>query len=170
MKTSRRIARMSRNKTRIPKLNLTSLIDVFTILVFFLLFNSSSNEVLQQPKQITLPDSVTEAKPRETVVIFVGTDEVLVQGEPIVRVADILAFEGQDIQPIKERLAELSKSVIGARTQAVAQSREVTVLADKRTPFIVVKKVMSTCTGQGYTRISLAVIQRTGNSSSSTDA
>lgn len=171
MKTSRRIARMSRNKTRIPKLNLTSLIDVFTILVFFLLFNSSSNEVLQQPKQITLPDSATEAKPRETVVIFVGKDEVLVQGEPVVRVADILAFEGEDIGPIKERLAELSRSVIGVRTQAVAQSREVTVLADKSTPFSVVKKVMSTCTGQGYTRISLAVIQKAGkSSSSSTDA
>jgi len=78
MKSSRRIRRMSRNRRAIPKLNLTSLMDVFTILVFFLLVNSATTEVLQQPKQITLPDSIVEAKPRETVVIFVGTEDVLV--------------------------------------------------------------------------------------------
>lgn len=165
MKTSRRIARMSRNRPRIPKLNLTSLIDVFTILVFFLLVNSGTSEVLQQPKQITLPDSVTEAKPRETVVIFVGKEEVLVQGEPVVRIADILETESQDIEPIKQRLATLRENIIGLRTQAVAQSQEVTVLADKSTPFSVVKKVMSTCTGQGYSRISLAVIQKASQAS-----
>ena len=80
MRSSRRMARMARNKRAIPKLDLTSMMDVFTILVFFLLVNSATTEVLQQPKQITLPDSVVEAKPRETVVIFVGKEEVLVQG------------------------------------------------------------------------------------------
>jgi len=165
MKTNRRIARMSRNKIGIPKLNLTSLIDVFTILVFFLLVNSGSSEVLQQPKQITLPDSVTEAKPRETVVIFIGKDEVLVQGEPVVRIADIVTTDGEDIEPIKQRLAVLRDNVIGLRTQVVAQSQEVTVLADKSTPFDIVKKVMSTCTGQGYSRISLAVIQKASQTS-----
>jgi hypothetical protein len=46
--------------------------DVFTILVFFLLFHSSGSDVLEAPKQIKLPDSVVEAKPRETVVIMVS--------------------------------------------------------------------------------------------------
>jgi hypothetical protein len=36
----------------------------------------------------------------------------------------------------------------------------VTVLADKSIPFSVLKKIMATCTGQGYTRVSLAVIQK----------
>ena len=73
MNETRRIRRMARNKRRAGwKLNLTPLMDVFTVLVFFLMFNSSSVETLQQPKQIVLPESVTEAKPRETVVIFVG--------------------------------------------------------------------------------------------------
>jgi len=160
MKSSRRIARMSRNKRAIPKLNLTSLMDVFTILVFFLLVNSASTELLQQPKQITLPDSVVEAKPRETVVIYVSQDEVLVQGERVIRVADIEAFDGERIEPISVRLAELAGSVIGLSTRAVAESREVTVLADKSVPFNVIKKVMATCTGEGYTKISLAVTQK----------
>ena len=161
MKASRRIARMTRNKRAIPQLNLTSMMDVFTTLVFFLIVNSSaSSEVLQQPKQITLPASVVEAKPRETVVIFVGKDEVLVQGELVARVADIQASKNAEIGAIRVRLAELSESVIGVSTQAVADSQEVTVLADKSIPFGVLKKIMATCTGQGYTRVSLAVVQK----------
>ncbi len=160
MNTSRRIRRMTRNKRAVPKLNLTPLMDVFTVLVFFLIINSATGEVLQQPKQITLPESVVEAKPRETVVIFVGKDEVLVQGVPIARVADIQATENVEIEPIGVRLAELSESVIGLSTQAVAESQEVTVLADKSIPFSVLKKIMATCTARGYTRVSLAVVQK----------
>jgi len=160
MKSSRRIRRMSRNRRAIPKLNLTSLMDVFTILVFFLLVNSATTELLQQPKQITLPDSVVESKPRETVVIFVGTEEVLVQGVPVARIADIAATSGERIEPISVRLAELSESVIGLSTKTVAESQEVTVLADKTVPFNVIKKIMATCTGEGYTRVSLAVMQK----------
>jgi biopolymer transport protein ExbD len=103
---------------------------------------------------------VVEAKPRETVVIFVGTDDVLVQGVRVARVADIQAAEGAEIEPISARLAELSGNVIGLSTQAIAESQEVTVLADRSVPFSVVKKIMATCTGQGYTRVSLAVVQK----------
>jgi biopolymer transport protein ExbD len=164
MNASRRIARMTRYKRAVPKLQLTSLMDVFTVLVFFLMVNSASVETLQQPKQITLPESVVEAKPRETVVIFVGRDEVLVQGVPVARIADIQAARNADIEPIGVRLAELSESVIGLSTQSVAESQEVTILADKSIPFSVLKKIMATCTGQGYTRVSLAVVQKPAQS------
>jgi biopolymer transport protein ExbD len=160
MKKSRRIARMSRNRPKVPGLNLTSLVDVFTILVFFLLVNSATTEVLTEPKLIKLPDSIAEMKPRETVVVFIGQDEVLVQGEAVVRVADIEAMQGHTIPAIGQRLAALRDKVIGIRTQTIAQSHEVTVLADRAVPFSIVKKVMSTCTGQGYGRISLAVVQK----------
>jgi biopolymer transport protein ExbD len=152
---------MSRNQAKATRMNLTSLMDVFTILVFFLLVNSASTEVLETPKQLTLPASVVEEKPRETVVIFVSTNEVTVQGKPVVLVADILATAGQNIGPIGDRLAEVSENIIGLSTKTVAESREVTILADKTVPFSVVKKVMSTCTSQGYERISLAVLQKT---------
>jgi biopolymer transport protein ExbD len=160
VKSSRRIKRMSRNRLRSVKMNLTSLMDVFTILVFFLLVNSASTEVLESPKQIKLPESVVEEKPRETVVIFLSPEEVTVQGEAVIRVSDILALDHENIEPIAERLAELSGSIIGVNTKNAAESREVTILADRSVPFAVVKKVMSTCTGQGYERISLAVHQK----------
>ena len=61
--------------------------------------------------------------------------------------------------PLAARLADLKERVIGPNTQAVAESQEVTILADKSVPFVVVRKIMSTCTGEGYEDVSLAVIQ-----------
>jgi biopolymer transport protein ExbD len=152
MNASRRIRRMTRNQRAVPKLNLTSLMDVFTILVFFLMYNySATAETLQQPKQITLP---------ETVVIFVNKEQVLVQGVPVARVADIQAAENAEIGPLSARLAELKQSVIGVSTQAVAESQEITLLADRTIPFGVLKSVLAACTAQGYTKVSLAVIQK----------
>lgn len=159
MKSSRRMRRMSRNRAKLVKMPLTSLMDVFTILVFFLLVNSANTEVLQTPKQIKLPDSPVDQKPRETVVIFISPTDVTVQGEVVARVSDILASKAENVGPIGARLSQLSNSVIGISTKTVADSREVTILADKSVPFIVVKRVMSTCTERGYERISLAVLQ-----------
>jgi biopolymer transport protein ExbD len=152
------MTRLSRFRPKVSAMNLTSLMDVFTILVFFLVMNSGS-EVLE-PGNLVLPESVIETKPVETVVINIGTEDVLVQGEPVVRTADLIASGGGDIVPIMTRLAELQERVIGVRTQTVAKSSAITILADKSIPFAVVKQIMSTCTTQGYTRISLAVIQK----------
>ncbi len=160
MRNSRRLKRMGRNRVKITKMNLTSLMDVFTILVFFLLVNSGSVEVMEAPKDMTLPESVVEAKPRETVVIFVSQEEVLVQGKPVALVSDILESGSVTVAPIRDRLAELKQNVLGPSTLAVAGSQEVTILADKAVPFSVIKKVMSACTGEGYENVSLAVIQK----------
>jgi biopolymer transport protein ExbD len=160
MRNSRRIKRMSRNRVKITKMNLTSLMDVFTILVFFLLVNSGSVEVMEAPKDVTLPESRAEAKPRETVVIFVSAEEVLVQGQRVAMVNDILDGESASTDPIAARLADLKANVIGPSTLAVAGSLEVTILADKSVPFIVVKRIMSACTHEGYENVSLAVIQK----------
>lgn len=151
---------MSRNRRKIPKMNLTSLMDVFTILVFFLLVNTGSVEIMEAPKTVTLPESRVETKPRETIVIFISPDEVLVQGEPVALVANILDDNAATVGNIAARLAELNEQVLGPSTRNVAESREVTILADKSVPFAVVKKVMSTCTREGIENISLAVIQR----------
>ena len=160
MRNSRRIKRMSRNRMKITKMNLTSLMDVFTILVFFLLVNSGSVEVLDAPKDVVLPESKVEAKPRETVVIFVSPEEVLVQGQQAARVEEILMAEEGATDRITARLAELRDNVVGPATMAVAGSLEVTILADKSVPFIVIKRIMSTCTGEGYENVSLAVLQK----------
>jgi biopolymer transport protein ExbD len=151
---------MERNRKKVGGLNLTSLMDVFTILVFFLLANSSSSEVLTTPKQLILPDSVVETKPRETVVIMVGPDAVLVQGEMAIGTMDLLESTNDSVPAITERLDHLERKIIGVSTSGIVKSKEITILADKTIPFRVLKKIMSTCTASGYGRISLAVIQK----------
>jgi biopolymer transport protein ExbD len=163
-KNSRRIKRMGRSKKKMPGFNLTSLMDIFTILVFFLLVNSSNSEVLEPPKVITLPDSVVEAKPRETVVILVTPENILVMGEPVILTSDALALKSSVIEPVQARLLEQRNNVIGISTRTISESTEVTVLADQAIPFKLLKKVMSSCTAAGYGKISLAVIQKASQS------
>lgn len=160
MRNSRRIRRMGRNKKKVQVLNLTSLMDVFTILVFFLLFHSSGGDAVEAPKQIKLPDSVVETKPRETVVIMVTPEMVIVQGKAVISTVELLEAKGETVVEITEGLKLLERNIIGISTKTVVGSREVTILADKTIPFSALKKIMSTCTGSGYGRISLAVIQK----------
>jgi len=152
--------RMGRNKGKTSGLMLTPLMDVFTILVFFLLFHSSGRDVLETPKQIKLPDSIVETKPRETVVILVSPEEVLVQGEAVVSTPVLYDDRVGDVREVTERLQQLDRNIIGISTKMVAESKEVTILADKTIPFKVLKKIMTTCTDSGYGKISLAVVQK----------
>jgi biopolymer transport protein ExbD len=152
---------MGRSKKRKGKgLILTPLMDVFTILVFFLLFHSYGGDVMEAPKQIELPDSVVETKPRETVMIMVSPEMVVVQGEAVIATSELHDDSVRMIPEITRKLEQLESNIIGISTRTVVESKEVTVLADKSIPFKVLKKIMSTCTGSGYGRISLAVIQK----------
>ncbi len=160
MRHSRRMKRMGRSRKKLTGLNLTPLMDVFTILVFFLLFHSSGSDVLEAPRQIKLPDSVVETKPRETVVIMVSPEVVLVQGEAVISTPELHGDRIKTVAEITERLQQLERNIIGISTKTIVASKEVTILADKTIPFKVLKKIMSTCTGSGYGRISLAVMQK----------
>lgn len=164
MKTSRRMKRMGRSKKKTPGMNLTSLMDVFTILVFFLLTNSSSTEVMEPPKIITLPSSVVETKPRETVVVLVTEENILINGQVVANTAEVAETKAMIIENIKIALVQSRKNVIGVRTRNLADTPEVTILAHKTIPFKLLKKIMSSCTSAGYGKISLAVIQKASQS------
>lgn len=161
MKQNRRLKRMARSsKQKKATLNLVSLMDVFTILVFFLLVNSSSSDVMEPPKSIALPESVVDSKPRETVIVLVTEDNVLVQGDVVMSTAEVIDSKDAIMEPIKQRLIDQQKKVIGIKTRTIAQSKEVTVLAHRTLPFKLLKKVMASCTSAGYGKISLAVVQK----------
>jgi biopolymer transport protein ExbD len=156
---------MGRSQKRKTKgLILTPLMDVFTILVFFLLFHSYGGDVMEAPKQIELPDSVVETKPRETVMIMVSPEMVVVQGEAVLSTHELFDDSVGPVAEITRKLKQLESNIIGISTKTVAESKEVTILADKSIPFRVLKRIMSTCTGSGYGRISLAVIQKAAQS------
>ena len=155
-----RIQWTSKSSRKSPGLNMVPLMDVFTILLFFLLINSTSSDVMEPPKTIKLPTSFVESKPRETVVVMVTEDEILVQGESVISTADVQAMEATEIDAIMQRLLIQQNRVIGISERSMSDSAEVTVLAHKTIPYEILKKVMSSCTYAGYEKISLAVIQK----------
>jgi biopolymer transport protein TolR len=158
-----RAARMDRHHARHKKgasLNLVSLMDIFTILVFFLLVNSSDVEVLPNAKDVQLPESIAETKARESVVILVTDTEILVQGRVVSRVGDVLASDDLVIPALKaELVAQAGRSLLGS--SADAAEREVTIMGDREIPYHLLKRVMATCTDADYGRLSLAVLQKT---------
>ena len=158
---SRRMKRMSRSRKKSPGMSLTSLMDVFTILVFFLLTNSAANEALEAPKVITLPASVVETKPKETVVILVTPENILIQGVVVANTPEVIQSRSIVIKGIKDELLLQRSKILDTETSDVP---EVNVLADRSIPFSLLKKVMSSCTSAGYGKISLAVIQKASQS------
>ncbi len=166
MVKSQRAKRMNRRherSRRLVSLNLVSLMDIFTILVFFLLVNSANVEVLPNAKQIQLPESIAEEKARETVVILISEEDIIVQGEPVAKVAEVLARRGNDIPELRQALKSQNDRVMRREMQDDIAGREVTIMGDKDIPYRLLKKVMATCMASDYGQISLAVMQKSSD-------
>ena len=160
---SARAKRMEKHHARNSRsgaLNLVSLMDIFTILVFFLLVNSAEVETLPKSDNLQLPESIAEQKAKETVVILIGEVDILVQGKVVATVAEVLAQKGNDIPALREALKSQNDRVLRRAAQDDIAGREVTIMGDKEIPYRVLKKVMATCTQADYGQISLAVLQK----------
>ncbi|NQV86025.1 MAG: biopolymer transporter ExbD [Woeseiaceae bacterium] len=144
-------------------LNLVSLMDIFTILVFFLLVNSSDVQSLPNAKELQLPESIAEDKAKETVIIMIGETDLIVQGTPVAKIADIMATTGNDIPQLREALLSQNDRVLRRDAKEDIAGREVTIMGDKDIPYRLLKKVMATCTQSNYGQISLAVLQKSSD-------
>ncbi len=146
---------------QVTSLQLVSLMDIFTILVFFLLVNSADVEVLPNAKDLQLPESIAEEKARETVVVTVTNEYILVQGHAVVSTADVLKQKKIVIAALEQALRAQTDRVLRKQSQAKIEDREITIMGDKGLPYHLLKRVMATCTAADYGRISLAVLQKT---------
>jgi biopolymer transport protein ExbD len=143
---------------------LVPFIDMLTMLVVFLLLHSSDVEILPNTKNITIPESIADLKPRETVVIMVTTEDILVNGRVVAKIADVRQESSQlVIENLRTALKEQIDSSLRSAAQEDLAERELTIMGDKNTPFTVLKKVMATATAADYGKVSLAVIQRERN-------
>ena len=162
MSMSNRARRMLQHQVRNKAdadLNLIPMIDILSVMVAFLLVYSTEVEVVQNSKGIDIPQSISEQRPRETVVVMVTRDDLFVQGERIASLAEVRNTAGNIIAPL--RVALKRPSLIGqVMTEKTIAAREITVMADKSTPYEVLKKVMTTCTDADYGRLSFALMQR----------
>jgi biopolymer transport protein ExbD len=154
----RRAERKTRNISLVD-MNLVSLIDIFTILIFFLLSNSADVEILPSNKAVKLPESTAEKQPRETVVVMVTENDILVQGRKVAQVADVMALEGDLIEPLKSELdLQSGRQVI--RQESQAQTKAVTIMGDKHIPYKLLRKVMVTCARANFSEVSFAVLRK----------
>jgi biopolymer transport protein ExbD len=162
MEQSNRAKRMRRHHARhkTVALQLVSLMDIFTILVFFLLVNSSDVQVLPNTKDLQMPESIAEQKPRETVVVLVTEHAILVQGTLVASIDEVMNSSGILIPALQTALLNQNKRFLSQDLVADIEKREVTIMGDKEIPYSLLKKVMATCTQSDYGRISLAVMQR----------
>jgi len=169
MKMSRRARRMQRHHKRKKStvaFNMVSLMDIFTILVFFLLVSSSDVEELQNSKNIRLPESSAEKKPKQTLVVMVNSESIIVKGRKVASVTDIINNNEAIILPLQTELEYLAN-----KTRAANPGKkfvgEITIMGDRKIPYRLLKKIMVTCAKTGYSKLSLAVNQgsvKAGNS------
>lgn len=160
MKTplQRRAERKSRDQDMVD-MNLVSLIDVFTILIFFLLFNTGVD--LLPPAAVKLPASMADKAPRETLVVIVTGAEVIVDGRSVAKVSDVMATSDDLIEGLKAALdAQAGKLAAGAADAAGAAAsagKTVTIMGDKDIPYQLLRKVMFTAARADFADVSFAV-------------
>jgi len=166
MKQSGRAKRVQRHYRRMHKvagLNLVSLMDIFTILVFFLMVNSSDVQVLQQTTEVKLPVSVADQLPQDLLTVTVSQDNILVAGRVVANAATAVKQESLIIDELKAELEYQASRTVAPDPNG----RLIMVMADRELPYRLLKRIMSTCVDAGYSSISLAVSRKEEKEASS---
>ena len=161
--TPYRIKKHRKRGHHVSHMALVPFIDMLMMLVVFLLLHSSDVEILPNTKQITIPQSVAELKPRETVVVMVTKEDLMVNGRSIAKVADLIGNDAQlVIEPLRAALAGTERSI-----RACAPPRNKTSPSAKSRSWVT-RARRSPCSSASwpprpppnYGKVSLAVIQK----------
>lgn len=162
MNKSKRAKRMERHHARRkePALNLVSLMDIFTILVFFLLVSSSSVHQLPKKKDINLPTSTATKAPKETLIISVTQKRILVQGREVAIINMVMKQKSPIIAGLnKELIFQASKSRIIKGPDGKIKGKAITIMGDENIPYALLRKILATCREANYTKIAFAAMQ-----------
>ncbi len=144
-------------------MNLVALIDVFTILLFFLLSSAGSDEALSTPDHMQLPMAHAEKAPQPSLVLAIDATDITVDGRRVAGVAEVLASPDALIAPLQAALAQiaaatpLSPDAERATGAPAAQTRAVTIMGDQDIPYALLRKVMATCAQAQFGDVSFAV-------------
>jgi biopolymer transport protein ExbD len=153
---AKRAERQARHKQSLD-MNLVALIDIFTILLFFLLSSATELETLVIPRAVALPESTADVTPQPTVVVLVNGSEIVVDGRTVARTADVMASDADLIEPLQAQLVTARAALQAAKPEAVGA---VTIMGDKDIPYRLLRKVMSTCAQAEFTNVAFAVRTR----------
>jgi len=146
-----------------PRLNLTAMVDVFTVLLVFLLKSYSAEGTLTAAAQnLELPASTSSLTPQPTITITISEDTLFVEDERVGPLAELTGGEMPYIpelgKALKARVAK-ARMISGSNPSHAFQGR-VTILGDKNTSFATLERVMYTASSSEFGDIALAVYQK----------
>ena len=139
---------------------MVSLMDIFTILVFFLLVSAGDQQSLPSLKNIKLPESKAEQTPKENLVILVSHDNIVFQGKTVASTKTVLNTKASVILPLLRALNDTAKQLSKRSSEKEVKKRGVTIMGDKAIPYVLLKRIMLTCASSDFTNISLAVVKK----------
>ncbi len=149
----------------VPKLQLTSLVDIMTFLLVFLIMSySAEGDIITMSKELLLPESSAEKKPKLAVMIIISKNELLVENKIVSSLMDIDQSSELIISGLQQYLIQrrnLTEEI--ARHSTTAEFKgEVLIQADRKIPYRILQKVMYTCGQNGYNDFFLLVLSKTG--------
>ncbi len=147
------------SRKRIAQLNITSLIDIFTILLVFLLKNYSvEGDIVSISPNLELPSAAVDKKPNRDFLVTISKDYITVEQEHIVDIGNLPELE-LSIPELKQELVSHRNKVeeIQKTNSRVTFTGKVLLQGDKDTQFRILKQVMYTCGEAGYKNISLVL-------------
>lgn len=152
-----------RGKDKKVKLNLTALIDMFTILVVFLLKSySAEGQLVTLSDALTLPESRADQTVELFLEIIVTNNAIVVDGDPIVYVDEAIRSEGNPIPVLVERLSDHLEYTRLMRGITDEKEMKVNIQGDVAVQAILLQRVMSSCAVAGYATQNLTVIKVEG--------
>ncbi len=152
-------------KSTYANLQLTPMIDMFTILVIYLLQNfSADGDILFMTKDIQLPSITSKLRLERAPVVAVSSDSISLDGTRVLDVADATRDDTWNVPALEEALREKRRVIEQSNLILRGAGGEafkgiINVQADHLMQFKVVKKVMFACNQAGFSNINLAGLQ-----------
>lgn len=145
-------------------LNITSMLDMFTILIIFLLKSySAEGIILTIPADLHLPQSTTQSAPEPGLVVEVSRNALVVDGK--ILDVDLNAIQHSEkliIDNLYEHLMTKTRQYeeISKLNPNAGFTGRLILEGDREIPFRLLKKILYTCGQAGFINQSLAVFQK----------
>ena len=140
------------------------MIDMFTILLVFLLKSySAEGQIVTITQDLRLPESTSSKAPIVTSVVAVTYEWILIDGRPVVRIADVLEQEEMVVPALEQelsRLRSISESIASLSDQMSGFQGKIAIHADQEITFDLIKRIMITCGQVGYNDMLLTVLSK----------
>ncbi|MGH8505287.1 MAG: ExbD/TolR family protein [Stenotrophobium sp.] len=161
MRSPRKIRRIERQYTQDSRdvpINIVSMIDVFAILVFYLMVSIAAVEMRPNDKTLQLPQSTSQTRPHAATQLMITRKDILVDNHLIMSVADADNLNADSLPGLKDYFEKNVRLEQQPDDTGITRG-EINILADKSIPYSLLKKVMKSCSDERFARISLNVIQ-----------